>query len=369
MLQSFVQQMISRIISFRETIPAPEFVVPLGLLAIATLLGFFIERLLLGRFVKTVSPSSWDHMDDIIIGALKWMVTLWFFLGGLYLALYSGSISPELFGMLDNVLAVAFVLSLGVVVNRVIRDFLRIYTTQVHGLPSSSVLMNASTLVVLIVVALIALQSIGISVIPILTALGVGGLAVALALQETLANFFSGIAIIISGQVRPGDYVRLDSGDEGYVYDITWRNTTIRTLTNNTVIVPNSTLGSSIVTNFYQPGKETSVILAAGVSYDSDLSRVEEVTLDVCREVLKEVEGTIPSTDPLVRYNTFGEYSIGFSIIVGIRENTDQYLVTHELMKRLHRRYDAEKIEIPFPVRTIRMAGDSPDEREGQEPR
>jgi small-conductance mechanosensitive channel len=371
LLQSLIEDVNIRIAGFSENIPAPEFVVPLVLVIGVTLIGFLLERLLLKGFVKTLSPTIWRHLDDVLIDSLRWIITFWFFLGGLYLALYSGSLGQRAFEVLSNalvtVLVVAFVLSLGWVINRVVRNFIRIYTSQVHGLPSSSVLMNAATIVILTIAGLLALQSVGISVTPILTALGVGGLAVALALQETLANFFSGIAIIVSRQLKPGDYVKLEGGDEGYVHDITWRNTTIQSLMNNMIIVPNSTLSSTIITNYHQPNKQMGVIVEAGVSYDSDLSRVEEVTLEVASEVLKEVEGGVPDYEPLVRYNTFGESSVGFSVILRTREATDQYLATHEFMKRLHGRYEKEGIEIPFPIRTIHMK-DSPDgrgEREG----
>lgn len=368
MLQSpFINRITADIASFRESIPAPaEFVVPVALVVGITLIGLLLEKLLLKRFVKNLSPTSWRHADDILIDSLRWVMTVWFFLGGLYLALFSGSLPEEVFATLVNVVVVAFVVSLGLVANRLVRKFMGVYIGQVHGMPSSSVLTNAATVVVLIVVVLVALQSIGIPIIPILTALGVGGLAVALALQETLSNFFSGIAIILSRQVSPGDYVKLEGGDEGYVADITWRNTTIQSLMDNMIIVPNSTLSSSIVTNYHWPTKESYISLGVGVSYSHDLSRVEAVTVEVASEVLGEVEGGVPESEPLVRYNAFGESSIDFSVIIRIREATDSYLAVHELMKRLHSRYEAEGIEIPFPIRTIHM-GEYPADRHVEE--
>ena len=104
-----------------------------------------------------------------------------------------------------------------------------------------------------------------------LTALGVGGLAVALALQDTLGNLFAGLQIVASKQVRPGDYLLLESGQEGSVTDIAWRYTTLRTQSNNLVVVPNAKLGQSIITNFQLPDQPLSVIIEFGVAYSSDL--------------------------------------------------------------------------------------------------
>jgi small-conductance mechanosensitive channel len=194
-----------------------------------------------------------------------------------------------------------------------------------------------------------------VSITPLLGALGVGGLAVALALQDTLANLFAGVHILASKKVQQGDYVALDGGQEGYIVDINWRNTTIRQIQGNLVVVPNSRFADAIMTNFHQPAQDMSVLVPVGVSYDSDLDEVERVTLEVAREVLKEVEGGVPDHEPLVRFNGFGESSIDFSVILRSREFGDQYRLVHEFIKRLHRRYGAEGIEIPYPIRTLLM--------------
>jgi small-conductance mechanosensitive channel len=210
-------------------------------------------------------------------------------------------------------------------------------------------------ILILIIGALIILQGLGISITPLITALGVGGLAVALALQPTLSNFFAGLQVIISKQVEVGDYVELDSGQRGYVTDISWRNTTIRELPNNHIVVPNAKLADAIVTNFNQPQKEMSVIVDVGVSYDSDLDRVEQVTLDVARGVLKDIEGGQEKFEPFIRYHTFGDSSINFSVYLRVHEFVNQYLVKHEFVKALHKRYNQENINIPFPIRTVFM--------------
>jgi small-conductance mechanosensitive channel len=200
----------------------------------------------------------------------------------------------------------------------------------------------------------------GISITPLITALGVGGLAVALALQPTLSNLFAGVQIIISKQLEPGDWVETDSGAKGYVVDVSWRNTTIRELPNNLIIVPNSILANSVITNFSRPQKKMSVVIEVGVSYDSDLARVERVTIEVAKKVVKEVQGGEAEFEPILRYHTFSDFSINFSVILRVKEYINKYLVRHEFIKALHKRYNEEGIEIPFPIRTVHMRNTVP---------
>ena len=187
----------------------------------------------------------------------------------------------------------------------------------------------------------------------------------ALALQETLANLFAGIVIILSKQLRPNDFVQLSSGEQGYVEDISWRNTTIRSLPNNMIIVPNAQLSSSIVTNYYQPEQQMSVLIPVGVSYASDLEHVERVSVEVATEIMTEIEGGIPEEEPFVRYNNFGDFSIDFTMILQTTEVVNQYLIKHEFIKRLHKRYGEEGIEIPFPIRTIQSMDTSNGKGDG----
>lgn len=317
------------------------------------LVGILFEWLLLKRVVRWISGSN-RRGSDLVVGTLRGVITLWLVLFGVRLALLSRSFSPEVSGFVRNALEVALVFSVALVLTRLVGKSIRLYVGQVQGLPSPSLLVNVAGVTIFVVATLIALQSsLDIQIGPILGALGIGGLAVALALQDTLSNLFAGINIILSKQLQPGDFVRLETGEEGYVTDVNWRNTTVRALPNNMVIVPNSVLATSVVTNYYQPEKALSVIVPVGVSYGSDLQLVERVTIEVATEVMNEVEGGVPEFEPFIRYNNFGEFSVDFSVILRSEEAVGQYLVMHEFVKRLHERYRREGIEIPFPVRTI----------------
>jgi small-conductance mechanosensitive channel len=221
------------------------------------------------------------------------------------------------------------------------------------ALPVSSLTRNVAWTTVAVLGVLVILNGLGLSITPMITALGVGGLAVALALQEPLANFFAGLFITLAGQIRVGDYVTLESGQEGYVVDVSWRSTRLRMLSNNLVIVPNAKLAQAIVINHHLPSQDMAVLVEVGVDYASDLARVERVVVEVAGDVMKRVAGGVPDFEPFIRYHTLADSSINFSVILRGREFVDQYLIKHEFIKHLHARFDAEGISIPFPIRTL----------------
>ncbi|MGH7608248.1 MAG: mechanosensitive ion channel family protein, partial [Gemmatimonadales bacterium] len=273
---------------------------------------------------------------------------------GLYVAAQAVALPPRFAELVQRTLLVLVIVSATWSLARLAGAYVAHASRNVaRRLPSATLLVNVARVTVLSVGLLVILQTLGVSITPLITALGIGGLAVGLALQDTLANFFAGLHILSSRQVRTGDFVRLESGEEGYVVDITWRYTTVRQLANNVTVVPNAKLASAIVTNYYLPETELAVLVPVGVSYASDLAHVEQVTVDVGREIMHDVPGGVPEFVPFIRYNTFGDSSIVFTVILRGREVVDQHLIRHEFIKRLHARYRREGITIPFPMRTL----------------
>lgn len=338
-----------------ESLKITQWILPFAYVIGGFLVGLIIEKVVLMKLKKIADRTKWRG-DIIIISSLRGMIIIWSVIAGIYCAVLSIPTTPTLLAQFKNILLVIVILSGTIALAKMLAGFVSLYVQREDvPLPSTSIFMNLTKLVVFLIGILIILQSLGVPITPVLTALGVGGLAAALALQPTLANLFSGLQIIVSKQVRPGDYVKLDTGEEGYVTDISWRNTTIRALPNNMIIVPNSKLASAIITNYYQPKQEMAVLVQVGVSYDSDLRKVEKVTIEVGKEVMKEVQGGIPEFEPFIRYHTFADSSINFTVILRAGEYIDRFLVTHEFIKRLHERYEKEGIVIPFPIRTLYM--------------
>ncbi|MFJ7074215.1 mechanosensitive ion channel family protein [Streptomyces sp. NPDC098781] len=324
-----------------------------GIALAAGLLAAFLLRTLLRWLGKHADRTRWSG-DDLIVDVLRTVVPWAAFLGG---AASAGAALPLTRTVQHNVNQTLTVLLIFVVTLTAARGVAGVMRTVTQSRPgvagSATIFVNITRILVLAIGFLVVLQTLGISIAPLLTALGVGGLAVALALQDTLANLFAGIHILASKTVQPGDYIRLSSGEEGYVEDINWRQTTVRALSNNLIVIPNGELAKTNMTNFMRPEQELTILLQVGVAYDSDLDHVERVTNDVIAEVMTEVEGALPDHEPIIRFHTFGDSRIGFTVILGVGEFSDQYRIKHEFIKRLHRRYRAEGISIPAPTRTV----------------
>jgi len=224
------------------------------------------------------------------------------------------------------------------------------------AIPATGLSLTIVTVVIWIVGILVMLSGLGVSITPILTALGVGGLAVALALQDTLSNFFAGLHLLMDKPLRVGDFVKLESGQEGYVEDIGWRTTRIRMLPNNMVIIPNNKITQSILTNYYLPDPRMAVLIPISVSYDVDPDQVERVLMEETTQAIGHLPGLLREPAPFVRFIPgFGNSSLDFTLICQVGEFTDQYLVQHDLRKRILRRFKAEGIEIPYPQRTVHL--------------
>lgn len=331
-----------------------SWILPVAFVVGGILVGFVFERFV-RKYLKRLADKTKAEIDNIVIAAIGGMPIVWFSALGVYLGVSSIPLKPNIAEIILKALVVIIVLSITIVLTKIVGGYINLQTRKQEGFPSVTIFVNIARLIIFIIGVLIVLEYLGISIAPILTALGVGGLAVALALQDTLSNFFAGIQILAARKLKQGDYIKLESGDEGFVTDITWRNTTIRTMQNNLIVVPNAKLASSIITNYHQPQKEVQVRVDVGVSYDSDLEKVERITIEVAKAVMKEHPGGVPEFEPFIRYSAFADFSINFTVFMRAKEFTDQFPIRHEFIKRLHKRYSEEGIVIPFPIRTVHI--------------
>jgi small-conductance mechanosensitive channel len=320
-----------------------------------TVLGPLVRSVVLRRLQKLVQRTE-VKWDDIAFAAIRRHVPVWFFLGGVVLAAHLAPISEQLRKLLVHLGAAGFSFSVTLAAASFAVGWLHERTVKAGAEAKTTSLLDYTVRAAVICVGLlVVLNNLGIAITPILTALGVGSLAVALALQPTLTNYFAGLQISLARPIRVGDFISLESGQQGFVVDIGWRATRIRELPNNVIVVPNSRIVEMLITNYNLPETEQSALVQVGVSYGSDLVKVERITIEVAKQVLAEVTGGVSKFDPFIRYHTFGDSSINFSVILRVSTFVDRYLVMHEFIKRLKVRYDQEGVEIPFPQRVVHM--------------
>jgi small-conductance mechanosensitive channel len=337
-------------------IDLPRVLMPI-LIAVVVMTVLIILRGILFRITRRWSEKTANKMDDILIASLKTPSLFWSVALGLYFGISVSDLPAKYVRPLDTLIYVILVISVTIAASNLSGKILRNYLFKTDlPIPTTGLAYGVMKGVIIATGLLICLSVMGISIAPLLTALGVGGLAVALALQDTLANLFAGLHILLEKSVRIGDFVKLENGQEGYVQDITWRTTRIRMLPNNMVVIPNSKLAQSVVTNYCLPEKQMSLLVTVGVSYDSDVDLVERILAEEALQAASEVPGLLSDPQPYVRFSPgFGDSSLDFTIICQVAEFVDQYLAQHTIRKRIFKRFTQEGIEIPFPQRTVHL--------------
>ena len=354
----------SHTINFNELVSL--LIIPCCIVLAALTAGISADRLI-RRYIDhhlAVEESTWKY---VLVRSMQGVPIFFSFIVGLYWAIDAVEISPTVTKLLSYLLFTSNVFSITRVLARTVDGVVTMYFERSgKNLPKTTLLNSILVGVIYAMGLLVILQYYGISIAPILTAAGVGGMAVALALQETLANIFAGLHLILSKQLRIGDYIKLSSGEEGRVTDITWRFTTIIPLgASSTIVIPNKTNAGANISNFSLPTQNINVSVPVGVAYDSDLAAVERISIETAKEVLARVDNN-PNAEPLVRYTDFGDSSINFIVILPTSMFDNQGIIKHEFIKALTDRYRAEGIDIPYPIQTILHGTDEETENNPQ---
>jgi small-conductance mechanosensitive channel len=326
---------------------------------------------LLLRAILLLLVRRWSGPDGrgALARAIRLPSVLWSIVFGIWVsnevARQTDQLPPRVSHQISVLLEIAVILSVTITVSN-------IFTTLVQTASERRALGGAVTGlgqsvargVVVITGLLVLLSALGIQIAPILTALGVGGLAVALALQDTLSNLFAGVHLLADKPIRVGDYVKVADNVEGHVVDIGWRSTRVRMLQNVVVTIPNKRVAESTITNYDMPESRLTVPIRIAVDYGADAELVERILLEESTRAVDEVPGLLGEPAPSARLIPgFGEYSLDFTLAVYVKSFTDQFVVQHELRKRVLTRLAAEGVRIPVQVRGVELravGGDGP---------
>ncbi|BEU87266.1 mechanosensitive ion channel family protein [Selenomonas sp. TAMA-11512] len=325
--------------------------VPALVIISALIVGIALNKLINRRIDKHLDIDE-GSVQYVFIRALRGVPISWCLGVGIYWAIDMTELSPTIVKLLSYLLFAVIITTVTRVIARTLIGFIEIHMERDPSLPRTSLLSNLINIIIHAMGILVILQYYGISIAPILTALGVGGMAVALGLQETLANIFAGLHLILSKKLRIGDFIKLSSGEEGNITDIAWRYTTLRTLTGNAIVVPNQKISADTLTNYDLLQHGVMIPVSVGVSYNSDLAQVERVALEVARDAMLSIDKAIV-VEPAVRFTAFGESSIDFTASLYTPNVPNQSLVRHTFIKNLSARFREEGIDIPYPIRTI----------------
>ncbi len=317
-------------------------------LALALLLGLALEYGL--RRLDALAEARGWRKTRIVLYALHGQALFWALLGGIWWSLPSQWLNLPSLALGLNIFTFLMRIAVTILVVRLLTGWVELYATQ-RNLQSLSLLRRLVNGFTFVVVLMVVLASLGVPVEGLLIALTGSSIGLSFALQQPLSNLFGGVLLAASNRFKPGDYIRLSSGEEGYVADVDWFTTTVRQLENNLVVIPNAVMTSAILVNFDRPDSQLLILVNVAVGREQDIDRVERITLDVARQVMADVPGGVPAFNPVIRYpQGLADYVTRFAVILRVQNYEAQDPVTYEFFRRLQDRYRQEGITIPFPL-------------------
>ncbi|MCL5037289.1 MAG: mechanosensitive ion channel family protein [Chloroflexi bacterium] len=305
------------------------------------------------RKISARCDKTETMLDNYIVEAVDVPVYAGVFLLALYLSSrvmttlmpYEGSIN-KFFVVLGTLWAVYAALKVFNSLLRRYQEFLMEHKQQKIESHLVKTVGQVISAIVWGIAIILILDQMGYNVNALIASMGIGGIAVALAAQDTLSNFLAGFYLMLDRPLRVGDYIKLSSGEEGFVEEIGWRTTKIRQWANNIVVIPNASLSKTVFTNCYQPEQTMPVHVQCGVGYDSDLEKVEKAAVEEAVKVMQCIEGADTSMTPVLRFKEFSDSNINFFVTFHVKDFAAQYLLSHEYMKALYKRFKEEGIRI-----------------------
>ncbi len=318
----------------------------------------------LDRVIKPLLAKTKTDLDDLLFAAIRGPAKLFIVMLGAYYALVSNFPSLHLFGSsLEGILAILLIAGVGHTFANAAGVFLKWYDSRLAEKQAArkDVFPFARKIVIALIylaTLLVILPRMGVEITPLLASLGIAGLAVALALQDSLKNFFAGIYLLADRPIRSGEYIALDSDQSriiGFVEEIGWRSTRIRTRSNYSYIIPNERLASSIIANFSRgEGKWVTATVEVSVAYESDLAKVKKTLVDAVKAVAKANKSISLREEPVARIDAFGDSAINMKLFFQVHEYTDQLQVADEVRGEILSAFEKSGIEIPYPQRVMR---------------
>ena len=255
---------------------------------------------------------------------------------------------------------VAMIIIGAYIVNQLARSALRNYQETVATRTSTAVddrvlpvAHRVMPIIVYTVAGLLILNAMSVAITPLLASLGIGGIAVALAAQPTLSNYFAGTYVISEGEIGVGDFIEIQGGPSGTVEEISWRSTKLRSRFNNLIIIPNSMMSENMITNYSRPVQAQNVMVVGGVSYDEDLEQVEAILRSASADIVEASKYAVTDAEPWVGFNAFGDSNIDFWIFVQAVDRLGSYYLETDLIKEIHKRFKDAGIVINYPVRHL----------------
>nr|WP_206688589.1 mechanosensitive ion channel domain-containing protein [Cyanobacterium stanieri] len=323
---------------------------PISIFVLIVAVGLIIEN----RFksiVRNIETRPKLEQYSFVLKSFNGIIFIWSIVGAIALILPMIDLPNSFNILVEKTLIVVALGAATILVSRLAVSIIQAYSVKNESTVSLSSLFEYLTKVIIYSTGfLIIIQSIGVEITALITAFGVGSLSIGLAFQNTLSNLISGVNIILARKIRVGDYIRIRQGEEGYVIDVELRYTVVKDIYNNITVIPNSQVINGSFKNYTLEDTSMLLPIEIGISYDSDLEKVEQITLETAKYVMENIKGGRKEYEPFMRYEKFDPFAIKFTVYLKINEYFDRLIITHEFIKNLYKNYQQEKIKIAYPI-------------------
>jgi len=329
------------------------------IIAVGMVVGAFILGKIVYYLFKTVgrklTAKTKTDIDDVLIDIIEEPIVAMIFLAGVYFAVGFLGIGNGTFNALFKVAVILVLAWTSIRVINEIRDKVLVPLTKKTKSAFDDQMVplfsKGGKAIIAIIAVIMVLDSIGFDVTALLAGLGIGGLALAFAAQETVSNVFGGISLILDKSVKIGDKIRLDSGEVGVVSEVGIRSTRITTYSNEVIIIPNSKMANSKLINYAQPNSYGRGEVKFGVVYGSDTDKVKKVVLEILKKHEKVSKDN--SRDPVVEFLSMGDFSLNFTAKFWCNDYSQVWSTERDLTGEIYKGLNKNKIGIPFPTHTV----------------
>ncbi len=340
--------------------PWGEFAIMLVLWSITTVILWLIFH----RVVLVIAKKTKTNLDLKIFNIIRVPFFTVLLLYGLLVSLarvVNDDLTDVMYGVYISGLIIMVTYSLARVFKLIVSDYLVELAKKTETKADDALLpliSKTGTGLIWVVGVIMFLDTLGLDITVFVMGMGVMGLVVAFAAQDTMSNLFSGIMILIDRPFSEGDWIQLD--DNVYqVVDIGLRSTRMfNSIKNQMVTIPNSRISDHMFSNLNLPDTKGRITVKVGVGYGSDPKKVGRILLDLARDHPDTFQDE--KHEPFYRFSSFGDSSLDFSLTLWVKNFNDQWRVSSEVKEMIFYRFAREGIEIPFPQRVVHHVNEDP---------
>jgi small-conductance mechanosensitive channel len=318
-----------------------------------SVLAAYIGKFILKRILKPLTKKTKTKIDDLIVKSLSSIIFYIILALGLKIGFNSFDFETQIPNSIINTLLIALVSFL---IFKIINNFAQLWkkewatktksTADDRMIPLIEKILKA---VVLILAVIFIFNAWNINISPLLATAGIAGLAVGLAVKDSLANIIGGLQLVFDKTFKVGDKVQLESGELGVILDVGLRSTKLKTYDNEVIYIPNGQLANAKIKNYTQPDLSIRVNVNFGVVYGVDTEKVREVVL----EAVKKIDKVLEDPEPIVQFLKMSDFSLDFVARAWVESYTDAYSTSIKMTDEIYNALNRAKIGIPFPTRTI----------------